>query len=453
MDRAMKLKPFIILFLILNFIFPIFGQDEKKEEETEEKEEKDIISFIEFPKPDLDFGKLLNDPFFCLNIYNKIDETGAKQKIKDTEKGLSKNSSLQDYYDKIVNLERSLSLLTKAVELNPDDQNLLMKLGDCYLSLNKTAEALHCYNKILKNNKEDFLVYTRLQAASFQADYIRLIYSKPNDKIDNLRFFRDFEYIQTAIDNSTDDLRESLNLQRCIYLLRLLLIKEGIYGPAVNLAKDEGTILEEAEELLKNIHSKGIKKNDISYLLGIVNYLKKDYKQAAAEFSKSLSGNNTDILKYDDMLFINIYFLNNETGAKTIAYDLIKKNNDPKYYMLLAYLEMEKNETLNAEMLCTQALRIRDNYAAAYSGLSVISAVKGNYANADAMIRKSIFHIYDEQSLNRPLYAQLHTQMMINEAVIALFKEENERAKIILQSVISDENNDKALQLYKRYFK
>jgi hypothetical protein len=63
------------------------------------------------------------------------------------------------------------------------------------------------------------------------------------------------------------------------------------------------------------------------------------------------------------------------------------------------------------------------------------------------MLRKGSFHIHDER-----LNIALHTQMKINEAAIALLKEENERAKIILQSIISVENNDKALQLYKGDF-
>ena len=485
----MKIRYFLIL-LVFNLMLPTIGQ---------EAEKKDIISFIEFPKPNLDFGRLINDPFLGLNIYNdKIDEASIKQKIKNIEKGLSKSSNPQDYYDlgnyytdlnnydkgikyykmfldksdeydldlkdlqkmtmlgdvyfsiskidtsyEISNLERSLFLFTKAVELNPDDQNLLMKLGDCYLSLNRTAEALSCYNKILKNNNEDFFIYAKLQAASFQGDYIRFIYNKAKEKIDNQNLFQNFDYIQTAINNAEQDLKESLTLQYNIYLLRLLLIKND-YPTIINLPKDEDQILDEAENLLKNINSKWIKKNNISYLLGIVNYLKKDYIQALSEFTKSLTGNKTDILRYDDMLFINIFLLNNDITAKNIIYDLIKKYPDPKYYMMLSYIEMQKNETLNAEMLCAQALSIKNNYGSAYSGLSVIYAMKGNYAAADDMLRKGIFHIHDEYPLNTMLY----TQMKINEAVIALLKNENERAKIILQSVISTENNDKAIQLY-----
>jgi tetratricopeptide (TPR) repeat protein len=471
----------------------------------QEPEKKDIISFIEFPKPDLNFGRLLNDPFFCLNIYNdKFDEAVIKQKIKDIEKGLSKYSNPQDLYelgnyyfdlsnydkalsyykqfldksdqvydsdikdlqkmfmlgdiyhtisridpsDKKTNLERSLTWLNNAAELNPDDQNLLMKLGDCYLSQNRTVEALYCYNKILKNNDLDFSIYTRLQAASFQGDYIRLINSKPKERIDNLHLFQDFDYIQTAINNSGHELKKSLTLQHYIYLLRLLLIRDDSNAKNVNLSKDEGEILNEAEELLKSINIKGIKKNNISYLSGIVNYLKKDYKHALSDIEKSLIGNRSDILKYDDILFINLFCLNNEKAVKTMAYDLIKKYPDPKYYMILAYSDMAKNETLTAEMLCTQALSLRSNYAAAYLGFSAIYAMKGNFKSADEMIRKCTFHIHDEYQLNMMLY----TQMRINEAVIALLKEENERAKIILQSMISDENNDKALEIYQRCF-
>ena len=492
----MKLKYFLIVFLALSLFLPIHGLEPDK---------KQIIRFLEFPKPDLDFGRLLNDPFFCLNIYNdKFDEAAINQKIQNIEKGISKYSNPQDYYDlgnyyldlnnydkalsyykqfldksdqiydsdiqdlqkmfmlgdiyhsiarldpsdKKNNLERSLSWLTKAVKFNPDNEKLWLKLGDCYLSQNKIVEALYCYYKILKDNNLDFSIYPRLQAASFQGDYIRLITNKPEEKMDNLHSFQDFDHIQTAINNSSHDLKKSLTLQHYIYLLRLLLLKNDAYAGNINLSKDEGKILREAEELLKNINIRGIKKNDISYLSGIVNYLKKDYKNALLEFEKSLSGNSADILKYNDILFINLFCLNNEKGVKTKVNDLMKKYTDPKYYMILAYFDMEKNETANAEMLCTQALNLRSNYAAPYLGLAVLNAMKGNLSLADVMIRKCTFYINDEYELNTVLY----TQMQLDEAVIALLKDEKERAKIILRSMLSAGNNDKALELYEGCF-
>ena len=279
----MKIKYFLTLLLTLNFV-SIYGQGAAK---------KDISP--ESPKPDLVFGRLINDPFFGLNINNdKFDETLIKQKIEES------------------NRESSLTRLIEAVELNPDDQNLLRELGDCYLSQNKTVEALYCYNIILKKNNKDFSIYTRLQAASFQGDYIRMINSKPREKMDNLHFFQDFDYIQTAINNSASALKESLALQHYIYLLRLLLIKNDTYGINSSLTKDESKILVDAEALLKNIKTKSIKKTNISYLLGIVNYLKKDYKQALTELEKSLSRNELDVFKNEDILFIKGILAKNE---------------------------------------------------------------------------------------------------------------------------------------------
>jgi len=260
------------------------------------------------------------------------------------------------------------------------------------------------------------------------------------------RFLNDSSFSIYDAGISENESQESLALRQHIDRLRLLLIKYG--GCAANINNSEDAVIDETESLLKNINIKGIKKNDISYLLGIVNYLKKDYKQALSEFEKSLIGNRTDVLKYDDILFINIFCSNNVKASKTIIYDLIKKYPDPKYYMILAYLDMEKNESLNAEMLCIQALRLKSNFAAAFLGLSVIHTMKGNFKSADEMIRKCTFHIHDEYPLNKVLYSQ----MRMNEVVIALLKDENERAKIILQLIISAENNDKALQLHKRCF-
>jgi hypothetical protein len=42
--------------------------------------------------------------------------------------------------------------------------------------------------------------------------------------------------------------------------------------------------------------------------------------------------------------------------------------------------------------------------------------------------------------------------MRVNEAAVALLKKEKERAYILLRSVISADNNRKALELYNRYF-
>ncbi|HNX24349.1 MAG TPA: hypothetical protein PKG60_09895, partial [Spirochaetota bacterium] len=76
-----------------------------------------------------------------------------------------------------------------------------------------------------------------------------------------------------------------------------------------------------------------------------------------------------------------------------------------------------------------------------------ISAIKGNYIAADEMIKKGNSVIKKNNSGK-----QLYNEMKVNEAAIALLKNEKERAYILLRSVISVDNNEKAYQLYNRYY-
>ncbi|HNX24350.1 MAG TPA: tetratricopeptide repeat protein, partial [Spirochaetota bacterium] len=327
----MKNRSIITVLIILTLASPLL---------SEEIEKNIILNSMTFPSPDIKIGSALNDPFFAINIESeKINTEEITEQILSAEKELNDKTVPEKYYqlgnfykninnyknavkyykkyleltastdiismeesgkllvkgeiyyslsvidlkkNRADNLEKSLLFFTKAVELNPDNRSIWVKLGDCYLAAGKTTEALYCYNKVLEKNSKDFQIYSRLQAATFQRDYLKLSESKIEDRIEIQPVTQgfDFDYLETSINNSPDEFKEGLKLQHYIYLLRLMLINNNNFQFKSNpgIIKDEETILNEADKLLKSVRKENLDKLKLKYLSGIVNYLKKDYK-------------------------------------------------------------------------------------------------------------------------------------------------------------------------------
>ena len=274
---------------------------------------------MSFTVPGLKFGSLINNPMFALNISNKkVNDSDIKKQIDSIERILKETSDpvlfyklgnfykditnynkaieyynrflrlnqplynidsnalkngiigeiyyslseIDSYNNKNYNLEKALVYLTKAAELNPDNSSILLMLGDCCLSLGKTTEALYCYNKVLEKN-DDILIYARLQAASFQGDYLKLLASQSEDEVKNQPITRNFnfDYLETAINNSSSDLKISFKIQHYVYLIRLMLVKYDFSSiknqpdsPGFNrlFSEEEKLILSEAENAFNN---------------------------------------------------------------------------------------------------------------------------------------------------------------------------------------------------------
>ena len=271
----------------------------------------------------------------------------------------------------------------------------------------------------------------------------------------------DFSYIETAVNNADSDIKDLVKLQHHIYLVRLLLLKKEYRlneiinerdGKNSNLnsiiSNNEKKILYDAEKLIQTTADKKTDKNKLKYLSGIINYLKDDYIKSVSEFNEIPKNNSSIKQVHDEVIFINLFLLNEKRKAADLIEDIIKINPRPEYYLALASMEFNNNNIDKALMLCSQSLKIDEKFSGAYSGLSVLYASKGNYLAADEMIKKgnSLINKDDKQR------SSLFNQMRVNEAAIALLKNEKERAYILLRSVISADNNRKALNLYNRYF-
>lgn len=503
----MKKKFYIIPFIII--FFPSLSYSDNSDISF-------ILSSLSFPEPNLQLGHIINKPLYAVNIVDKeTDEIKIRENIKELELKIKGKSDpeiffqLGNYYKDIKcfknaviyynrylesshpfykinnketkklknigeiyyslseidshssesdNLQQSLLFFTKAIESDPDNDEIFLKLGDCYLSLGKTTEALFCYNKVLEKNN-DIEIYTRIQAASFQNDYLKLIESKNIDEIENqpITQYFNFDYLQTAINNSPESLKENLKIQQYIYLIRLLLIKNEFllkknYLLSIDynkrFSKDEFLILSEAEQIINNIEIKNVNIINKKYISGIVNYLKSDYNKSFSIFKEIP---NDDILYrtvYDDMIFIGFNFLDDKMETINLIKKKIKTDPDPEDYLILAGIEFRNHNYSKCEMICNQSLKISKSYPETYSALSVIYTLDGNYLAADEMIKKGNSIIKDDLFNNK----KLSMQIKLNEAVIALLKNEKEKAYILLRSVLSVDNNQKSLQLYNRFF-
>jgi len=498
----MKNISILITSIIILTSLPLVSQDVEK---------KEILGLLEFPEPVFEFGKSINNPFFALDICKKnIDVSSLKKKIYTLEKDLDKNSNPGNffelgncykelflnedavkYYKKYLessssnfelnkkllirgeifyilsdidiksertgNLEKSLVFFNKAIELNPDDFSVWLKTGDCYLSLGRTSEALYSYNKAHEKNSGNFSLLARLQAASFQRDYSKLLKSSLKDKNTHITEGFNFDYIYSAMNNSPEDVKESIKLQHYIYLLRLLLIKNEINfknNKNVSLelnslyTNDEKKILTDADNFINTIKTKNLNPYIIAYISGIIKYLNSDYKKAVSCFEAISTDNKNYELIHDEILFINLYLLNNTDSVRKFIGDSVKINPDPSDYLILADLEFKNKNYGKALMNCTRALEVDHSCAEAYSAAAVIFTMEGNYIAADEMIRKSRVIIYRDKSKNDILF----NQVIINEAAIALLNNEKERAYILLQSVKIDDNCKKVSSIYNRYF-
>ncbi len=508
----MKTSLLFIIALILTLSLTLTG---------EENEKREILNAMEFPFPELNPWEELNNPFIVINIENSaLNEAELRKKITELEKPgvidtdserlyllgnlykkLKNNEKASGYYYQYLestkslnsnysadagalqikgetyfalseidiqtkrpdHLEKSLFYFTKTLELNPSVHSLWIKIGDCYLSMWKSTEALYCYNKFKHSNKDDLRIYIRLQAALFQQDYLRLKVTGNIDEIKNQSITEgiDFTSIETAINNSPAENKESLKLQQYIYMIRLLLLKNQdsiTYDIAdgksrfsdlkSNLTKEEKNILSEAERLIQRIEDRLIDKAKLEYISGAVKYLQKDYKNALAHLRKiELESGNSKLI-HDEIILTRLYMMEEDDKIIKMLDDIIKTDPQPVDYLILADIEFRRNNPDKAIMLCNRSLKINPEYIEAYSGLAVLYAENQNYIAADEMIKKANSLYYKNDRQRKLLFHQLK----VNEAAIALLKNEKERAYILLRSALSVDNNRKALQLYNRYF-
>ena len=480
---------------------------------SNEIEKMEILSIMEFPEPDLKIGKAINNPFFVPDFHKKqASVSDLKKRILSLEKDLKFKSNPDKFYeiancykdlfdnetaikyykkyleninsdteeisktsvkgeiyyalseidiktDKVYNLEKSVLYFTKSIELNPDDSSLLLKLGDCYLSLGKTPEALYYYKKASDKSSSDYSYYFRLQEATFQSEYSEISNIKIDDNPGNLQITEeiDFKYLQNAINIAPADLKESLKLQYHIYLLRLLLVKNELYIKKIKSSQfdfysiytdKEKKILIDADKFVKKIDSKNINPYLIRYFSGIINYLNSDFKNAFSDFYSILKEKKEAELVHDEILFISLYFLKDDNITKKLVYEFIETSPEPVDYLIIANLEFKNKNFSKALMFCTQSLKLDKNYFKAYSAMSVSFAYEGNYIAADEMIKKRNL-ISKKDNLKNNL---LFNQMIINETAIALLKGEKERAYILFQMILSVDSNKKAFLVYDRYF-
>jgi len=504
----MKIKSLLIAAAFIIYSLPSIAADIGKDE---------ILSIMEFPKPDISIGNIINNPFFAINIMmDVIDVSGTEKKIKNIENVLTAETDPEIYYKlgsyykdlnnselavkhyktylkttpssntfdaeqyksilikgdiyyslseidvkskKVEYLENALLYLTRSIELNPENVKQWVKLGDCYLSLDKTTEALYCYNKALDNKKNIFQIYPRLQAAEFQRDFVKLSETLSAGRIKNQQIIEgfNFDYIETAINNSPSEIKDSLKLQHYIYLLRLLILKNEFYTLNSESVKfdqtgmftnDEKKILSDADIFLKTLSTKKIKAGNIRYLSGIISYLNSDYKKAIHNLKELKPEIEHSEFIQEDIIFISIHFLKDEKEIINNISEIIKVNPQPEFYLAMAEIEFKNKNYNKSEMICTQSLKINKNYAEAYSGIAFISALNGNYITADEMIKKGNFLVQKDYVKKNYLF----NQMKLNEAAISLLKNEKERGYVLLRSILSVDNNEKASRLYNRYF-
>ena len=108
------------------------------------------------------------DPLSRVAYYNRGKAYGlvgeAEKSKKDFEKikQLDKNPRSKDLYDRchlVHNSEGRVKLCSEAVKLDPKNAEAWLLLGSSYLDLNKSKEALNCFNKLVALNAKDLTAY------------------------------------------------------------------------------------------------------------------------------------------------------------------------------------------------------------------------------------------------------------------------------------------------------
>ncbi len=104
---------------------------------------------------------------FCGKIFNKFDQNKANlEKIITLIEELYPNNAIglniaARYYTLSGNPQKTISLLTKAIEINPKDYILLYNLGYCYEEEGNYVEAKKCYRRMLRINDSEAKKYAR----------------------------------------------------------------------------------------------------------------------------------------------------------------------------------------------------------------------------------------------------------------------------------------------------
>lgn len=480
-------------FIILSISLSTFSSEDKN----------DILQSLDFPIPISYAWKTFNNPLYPFKIYkNSLDPSILQKEIILKEAKLKSNTEpllyfeLGNLYYSIGNyelaknffnnflyitnsytdnneinsargelllhlsettieeecndyLEMALYHFTRLSELEKNNSKYIENIGDCFLLLGRIDESLRLYKSIIYSDSNFIHINSKIQSAIFQKDYLNLTSQSAINSSSLTKFITEykFPYLQSIIDNSNSETKDVFKLQQYIYILRLILFHQGIVSETgVDISSDENEIISDAERFINTMNKSSIYSRYVEYISAVIKFLKKDYDSSMSYLVKIVNNNEFLNRSIEEDLFF-IYCIKKTASVKETIDRLIMINPAPYKFLCIGRIEFLNGNLDRSEMLCLQAIKLDSNYAEAYSALSVIYAFKGNYFAADEMIKKGI-QLTENKKYKRKF---LHS-MKVNEAAIALLKNEKERSYVLLRSVLSVDDNAKGSQLYNRYF-
>ena len=94
--------------------------------------------------------------------YGLVGEAEKSKQDFEKVKQLDKNPRSKDLYDRchlVHSPQERIKLCSQAVKLDPKNQEAWLLLGSCYLDLDKSKEALNCFNKLVALDANDLTAY------------------------------------------------------------------------------------------------------------------------------------------------------------------------------------------------------------------------------------------------------------------------------------------------------
>ena len=110
--------------------------------------------------------------------------------------------------------------------------------------------------------------------------------------------------------------------------MRLLLFKEKAFmqernkettGSADIFSKDEKAVINEAENYISTMGKKSLRSAHYNYLMGIINYIKSDYRNAVLFFGKSLNENEYPERIYNEIISTVYENINDDDMLKKLS--------------------------------------------------------------------------------------------------------------------------------------
>lgn len=302
-DNIMFGKQLKIIIIIQLLMVAACVNDQKVDNNKKQVPKKDTLTTIKHPQLKFINAEIAKDSTNADLYFNRAL---ANQKLKnfneaiaDYDKALSLNDTASAYYlnfaDLLIemnNLVPAINLITKGLEKNPKDINMLLKLSQYYLYIDDTDKSIITANEVLKLDVTNADAYFKKGMAHlFKQDTMKAISTFQTAIEQNPDFYNAFMQLGLLCAGKKMGLAEG-------YYNNAVRInpnsKEALYGLAIYY--QDGDELQKAKETYRKLIIVDQQYKDAFYNLGYI-YFNEDSLQKALKHFNMATNVDLDFVK------------------------------------------------------------------------------------------------------------------------------------------------------------